>query len=195
MLKLFKGLNIFTKMYGSEPANLHIFYVKICQCEDSTINRLVRVKLRHAASGVSRNMTSEATTGQRELEKYVLFKGVKKVLFGSSLASLLPGACRMAKLEPKRGPASQRLGSQRRQTHIPPKWYRPKRRGDSVKCCRRYWERNYMQQSSGGHQNQLPGTWECRSWRRAVEYLAWGCLADESVSTENRYRWGCPRCY
>jgi hypothetical protein len=45
-----------------------------------------------------------------------------------------------------------------------------------------------MQQSSGGHQNQLPGMWEKRLRRRAVGYLAWGCLADGSVSAENRYR-------
>jgi hypothetical protein len=32
MLKLFSGLNILTKMYVSEPANLHIFYVEICRC-------------------------------------------------------------------------------------------------------------------------------------------------------------------
>jgi hypothetical protein len=33
MLKLFNVLNILTKMYVSEPANLHIFYVEICLCK------------------------------------------------------------------------------------------------------------------------------------------------------------------
>jgi hypothetical protein len=31
MLKLFNGPNVFTKMYVSKPANLHIFYVEICR--------------------------------------------------------------------------------------------------------------------------------------------------------------------
>ena len=32
MLKLFNGLTIFTKMYVSEPADLHIFYIDIFRC-------------------------------------------------------------------------------------------------------------------------------------------------------------------
>jgi hypothetical protein len=145
---------------------------------------------------MSRNVTSEATSNRRESKNYTSnLKESKKVLFGSSLVILPPKVCRMAKIEPKRGPASQRLGSQRRQTQIPPTWYRPKGRGNSVERCWRYWERDCMQQSSDGHQNQLSGTWECRLRRKAVGYLAWGCLADGSVSAENRYRRGHPRSY
>jgi hypothetical protein len=41
MLKLFNGLNIFTKMYVSELANLHIFYVEICDaCYRATVIKL-----------------------------------------------------------------------------------------------------------------------------------------------------------
>jgi hypothetical protein len=38
MLKLFNGLNILTKMYVSEPANLHIFYAEICRCGEILIS-------------------------------------------------------------------------------------------------------------------------------------------------------------